>query len=140
MVRQSNDRLLRFTETVSFLKMKPEPLSKDGVELSSEIRSLPSSPRYPKSQNHFPFARLRLILIPSHRTRSNVAETTISTGPFKGDVLTPSIPVIPTDMPFQFKRLQFPVRNGFRHEWEVAIGENPVYPTTAVSRLLPLVR
>jgi hypothetical protein len=42
---------------------------------------------------------------------SNVIEATILTGPFKGeDVLIPRIPLIPTDMPFQFKRLQFPIR------------------------------
>lgn len=42
---------------------------------------------------------------------SNVVEATILTGPFKGaDVLIPRIPMIPTDMPFQFKRLQFTIR------------------------------
>ncbi|KAK1342022.1 hypothetical protein QTO34_016775 [Cnephaeus nilssonii] len=45
---------------------------------------------------------------------SNVVEATILTGPFKGeDVLIPCIPMIPTDMPFQFKRLQFPIRLAF---------------------------
>ena len=45
---------------------------------------------------------------------SNVVEATILTGPFKGeDVLIPRIPTIPTDMPFQFKRLQFPIRLAF---------------------------
>ncbi|XP_062976369.1 ATP-dependent DNA helicase PIF6-like [Elgaria multicarinata webbii] len=45
---------------------------------------------------------------------SNVVEATILTGPFKGeDVLIPRIPMIPTDMPFQFKRLQFPIRLPF---------------------------
>ena len=45
---------------------------------------------------------------------SNVVEATILTGPFKGkDVLIPRIPMIPTDMPFQFKRLQFPIRLAF---------------------------
>jgi ATP-dependent DNA helicase PIF1 len=35
-------------------------------------------------------------------------------GKFKGeDVLLPRIPMIPTDMPFQFKRLQFLVRLAF---------------------------
>jgi len=29
------------------------------------------------------------------------------------DLLIPRIPVIPTDMPFEFKRLQFPVRLAF---------------------------
>jgi ATP-dependent DNA helicase PIF1 len=37
---------------------------------------------------------------------SNVVEATILTGPLKSeDVLIPRIPMIPTDMPFQFKRL-----------------------------------
>jgi ATP-dependent DNA helicase PIF1 len=45
---------------------------------------------------------------------SNVGEAAILTGPFKGeDVLIPRIPMIPTDMPFQFKRLQFPFRLAF---------------------------
>ena len=41
----------------------------------------------------------------------NIIEATILTGPFKGeDDLIPRIPMIPTDMSFQFKRLQFPIR------------------------------
>ena len=45
---------------------------------------------------------------------SNIVEATILTGPFKGEhVLIPRIPMIPTDMPFQFKRLQFPIRLAF---------------------------
>ena len=45
---------------------------------------------------------------------SNVVEATILTGPVTGeDVLIPRIPTIPTDMPFQFKRLQFPIRLAF---------------------------
>lgn len=45
---------------------------------------------------------------------SNVVEATILTGPFKGeDVLIPRIPMIPKDMPFQCKRLQFPIRLAF---------------------------
>ncbi|GFY18003.1 ATP-dependent DNA helicase [Trichonephila clavipes] len=40
---------------------------------------------------------------------NNVIEATILTGKFKGeDVLLPRIKMIPTDMPFEFKRLQFP--------------------------------
>ncbi|GFW17608.1 ATP-dependent DNA helicase [Trichonephila clavipes] len=42
-----------------------------------------------------------------------VVEATILTGPFKGDVLIPRIPMIPTDTPFKFKRLQFPIRLAF---------------------------
>lgn len=45
---------------------------------------------------------------------SNVLEATILTGPSKGeDILIPRIPMIPTDMPFQFKRVQFPIRLAF---------------------------
>ncbi|VDO29373.1 unnamed protein product [Onchocerca flexuosa] len=45
---------------------------------------------------------------------SNVVEVTILTGLYKGeDVLIPRIPMIPTDMPFQFKRLRFPIRLAF---------------------------
>ncbi|XP_016854588.2 uncharacterized protein LOC107983828 [Anolis carolinensis] len=44
----------------------------------------------------------------------NVIKARIITGPFKGeDVLIPRIPMIPTDMPFQFSRLQFPIRLAF---------------------------
>jgi ATP-dependent DNA helicase PIF1 len=45
---------------------------------------------------------------------NNIIEATILNGKFKGeDVLLPRIPMIPTDMPFKFKRLQFPVRLAF---------------------------
>ena len=45
---------------------------------------------------------------------SNIIEATILTGPFKGeDLLILWIPIIPTDMSFQFKRLQFPIRLAF---------------------------
>ncbi|KIH43492.1 hypothetical protein ANCDUO_26501 [Ancylostoma duodenale] len=44
----------------------------------------------------------------------NVIEATILTGKAKGeDVFIPRIPMIPTDMLFDFKRLQFPVRLAF---------------------------
>lgn len=44
----------------------------------------------------------------------NLIEGTILTGKGKGEVvLIPRIPMIPTDMPFQFKRLQYPVRLSF---------------------------
>ncbi|GFU62736.1 transposase [Trichonephila clavipes] len=42
-----------------------------------------------------------------------VVEATILTGPFQGDVLIPRIPMIPSDTPFKFKRLQFPIRLAF---------------------------
>lgn len=45
---------------------------------------------------------------------NNVIEATILKGKFKGEnVLIPRIPMIPTDMPFSFKRLQFPIRTAF---------------------------
>lgn len=48
------------------------------------------------------------------RLMPNVIEATILNGKSKGeDVLIPRIPIIPTDMPFDFKRLQFPVRLAF---------------------------
>ncbi|RCN38503.1 hypothetical protein ANCCAN_15578 [Ancylostoma caninum] len=44
----------------------------------------------------------------------NVIEATILTGKSRGeDVSIPRIPMIPTDMPFNFKRLQFPIRLAF---------------------------
>jgi hypothetical protein len=45
---------------------------------------------------------------------NNIIEATILTGKYKGeDVLIPRIPMIPNDTPFDFKRLQFPVRLAF---------------------------
>jgi ATP-dependent DNA helicase PIF1 len=45
---------------------------------------------------------------------NNIIEATILNGKFKGEgVLLPRIPMIPTDMPFEFKSLQFPVRLAF---------------------------
>ena len=44
---------------------------------------------------------------------NNCLEATIATGPHKGqDVYLPKIPLIPSDtgLPFEFKRLQFPVK------------------------------
>jgi ATP-dependent DNA helicase PIF1 len=44
----------------------------------------------------------------------HVIEATILTGCSKGeDVFIPRIPMIPSDMSFEFKRLQFPVRLAF---------------------------
>jgi ATP-dependent DNA helicase PIF1 len=55
-----------------------------------------------------------LQLLAVKKLMSKVVEATILTGPFKGeDVLIPYIPMIPTDMPFQFRRLQFPIRLAF---------------------------
>ena len=44
----------------------------------------------------------------------NVIEATILTGHFGGEADPfARIPMIPTDLPFQFKRLQFPIRLAF---------------------------
>lgn len=44
----------------------------------------------------------------------NVIKATIITGESKGDeVLIPRIPIIPNNLPFQFKRLQFPLKASF---------------------------
>ncbi|XP_017471841.1 PREDICTED: uncharacterized protein LOC108363093 [Rhagoletis zephyria] len=56
---------------------------------------------------------------------NNVIEATILTGKFKGeDVLLPRIPMIPTDMPFEFKCLQFPVRLAFAMTINKAHGQS----------------
>ena len=39
----------------------------------------------------------------------NVIHTITLKGKFKDEVLIPRIPMIPTDMPFEFKRIQFPI-------------------------------
>lgn len=45
---------------------------------------------------------------------SNVIHASILKGKFKDEeVLIPRIPMIPTDMPFEFKRIQFPIRLAF---------------------------
>jgi len=44
----------------------------------------------------------------------NVIHTTILKAKFKDEeVLIPRIPMIPIDMPFKFKRIQFPIRVAF---------------------------
>ena len=48
------------------------------------------------------------------RLMPHVIEATIFTGCGQGeDVFIPCIPVIPTDMPFDFRRLQFPINLSF---------------------------
>ena len=45
---------------------------------------------------------------------NNLIEATIITGKYKGtDVLLPRVPIMPSDMQFDFKRIQFPVRLAF---------------------------
>ncbi|GBP40449.1 hypothetical protein EVAR_25301_1 [Eumeta japonica] len=54
----------------------------------------------------------------------NLIEATILTGKSKGEVcLIPRIPMIPTDMPFEFKRLQYPVRLSFAMSINKAQGQ-----------------
>ncbi|XP_055307038.1 uncharacterized protein LOC129571291, partial [Sitodiplosis mosellana] len=55
---------------------------------------------------------------------TNLIEATILTGKAKGEkVLIPRIPLIPTDLPFEFKRLQFPVRLSFAMSINKAQGQ-----------------
>ncbi|KAJ8873137.1 hypothetical protein PR048_026754 [Dryococelus australis] len=56
---------------------------------------------------------------------NNIIEATILKGKFKGEnVLLPRIPMIPTDMPFEFKRLKFPVRLAFAMTINKAQGQS----------------
>ena len=48
------------------------------------------------------------------KTMEKVIKATILTGPSEGEtVLIPRLPMIPMDLPFRFKRLQFPIRFTF---------------------------
>lgn len=54
----------------------------------------------------------------------SIVEATILTGPFEGeDVLIPRIPMIPTDTPFQYKRLQFLTPLAFAVTMNKALGQ-----------------
>ena len=56
---------------------------------------------------------------------TNIIEAKILTGPFESeDVLKPIIPMIPIDISFQFKRLQFPIRLAFVITINKAQGES----------------
>ena len=60
------------------------------------------------------------------RLMPNVIESTLLSGKYKGEsVLIPRIPMIPTDMPFEFKRLQFPIRLAFAMTINKAQGQTP---------------
>ena len=55
----------------------------------------------------------------------HVIEATILTGCAKDeDVFLPRIPMIPSDMPFEFRRLQFPVRLAFAMSINKAQGQS----------------
>lgn len=56
---------------------------------------------------------------------NNIIEATILSGKSAGeDVLIPRIPLIPSDMPFEFRRLQFPVRLAFAMTINKAQGQS----------------
>jgi ATP-dependent DNA helicase PIF1 len=54
---------------------------------------------------------MRLVI---KKLMKNVIEAIILNGKFRGEnILLPRIPIIPIDVPIQFKRLQFPIRLAF---------------------------
>lgn len=56
---------------------------------------------------------------------NNVIEATIIKGKFKGkDFLLPRLPIIPSDVPFEFKRIQFPIRPAFAMTINKAQGQS----------------
>ena len=60
--------------------------------------------------------------------RNNVIEATILTGPAAGEIaLIPRILMIPTDLPSQFKRFQFPIKVSFVNTINKAQGQTFQY-------------
>ena len=56
---------------------------------------------------------------------NNLIEATILTGCASGEnIFIPRIPLIPSDLPFDFKRLQFPVRLAFAMSINKAQGQS----------------
>ena len=63
------------------------------------------------------------------RLMPNLLEATVVTGCAKGeDVFTPRIPVIPSDLAFTFKRIQFPVKLSFAMSLNKAQGHTSKVP------------
>ncbi|XP_056630705.1 uncharacterized protein LOC130441165 [Diorhabda sublineata] len=73
------------------------------------------------------------------RLMPNLIEATIINGKYADEnVCIPRIPMIPTDLPFEFKRLQFPVRLAFAN-WCVAalgISRSTVLRTSKESKMV----
>ncbi|KAL1448486.1 hypothetical protein WDU94_010897 [Cyamophila willieti] len=58
----------------------------------------------------------------------HIIQATILTGKSKGEIVfIPRIPLIPSDLPFQFKRLQFPIRLAFSMTINKAQGQSIKY-------------
>ncbi|GFV93260.1 ATP-dependent DNA helicase [Trichonephila clavipes] len=76
-------------------------------------------------RNHDPPSLCNGTRLSIKKLMSNVIEATILTGQAAGqDVFIPKIPLIPYDVPFQFKRLQFPIRLSFAMSINKAQGQS----------------
>jgi len=103
--------------------MKQDEVVKYATEFLDSLDLLGMQPHFLTLKFGVPIILLRNINLPrlGNGTRlsvkkmlNNIIETTILSGKFKGEyVLLPRIPMIPTDMPFEFKRLQFPLQLAF---------------------------